>query len=202
MSAIYLDIIKDRLYTSKTDSLERRAAQTTMYEILAALVRILAPMASFTAEEIWKYMPHRKDDNLESVMLNYYPKVNEKWNNEELEAKWSKLIKVKELVAKKLELARSSKEIGTSLEAKVTLFAEGDQYDFLSGKEDLLKEIFIVSGVEVKNNRRNEDEEVDLGIQVSKADGKKCERCWGYSTTVGASTEHPTLCHKCVENLK
>ncbi len=202
MSAIYLDVIKDRLYTSKADSVERRAAQTVMYEILSALVRIMAPMTVFTAEEIWKYMPHRKDDNLESVMLNYYPKVNEKWNNEALELKWSRLLKVKDIVSKKLEEARANKEIGTSLEAKVVLFAEGDQYEFLAGKEELLKDLFIVSGVELKNNRRNEDEEVDLGVKIAKADGEKCERCWSYSPTVGTIKLYPTLCSKCVDNLK
>ena len=201
MSATYLDIIKDRLYTFKADSIERRSAQTVMYEILSALVRIMAPMTSFTAEEIWKYMPHKKEDNLESVMLNYYPKVNPKYNNEALEMKWERLIKVKDVVSKKLEEARAEKKIGTSLEAKVTIFAEGEQYDFLKGKEELLKEIFIVSGVEVQNNRRNEDKEVDLGVKVSQADGEKCERCWSYSTTVGLNKEHPTLCSKCLKNL-
>jgi isoleucyl-tRNA synthetase len=201
MSATYLDIIKDRLYTSKVDSLERRSAQTAMYEILSALVRIMAPMTSFTAEEIWKYMPHTKEDNLESVMLNSYPKTNPKYDNEAIEMKWTKLIKVKDVVSKKLEVARANKEIGTSLEAKVILFAEGEQYDFLKGKEDLLKDIFIVSQVEINNNRRNEDEEVDLGVKVTKADGEKCERCWSYSPTVGANKLHPTLCSKCVQNL-
>ena len=201
MSATYLDIIKDRLYTFKEGSLERRSAQTAMYEILSALVRIMAPMTSFTAEEIWKYMPHRKDDNLESVMLNYYPKVNPEYNDEALEMKWARLINVKELVSKKLEIERAEKRIGTSLEAKVELFVEGEQYDFLKGKEDLLKEVFIVSGVEVQNNRRNEDKEVDIGIKVSKADGEKCERCWTYSTTVGLNKSYPTICDKCIKNL-
>jgi len=202
MSAIYLDIIKDRLYTFKADSLERRSAQTAMYEILSALVRIMAPMTAFTAEEIWKYMPHKETDNLESVMLNYYPKVNPEWKDDALEMKWNKLIKVKDLVSKKLEIERAEKRIGTSLEAKVELFAEGEQYDFLKGKEDLLKEIFIVSGVTVSNNRRNDDVEVDIGVKVSKADGEKCERCWSYSPTVGLNKIHPTLCEKCVNNLK
>ena len=202
MSAFYLDIIKDRLYTSKPNSLERRAAQSTMYEILSALVRILAPMTCFTAEEIWSYMPHRKDENAESVMLNYYPKVNSKYENEALVLKWTKLIKVKEVVSKKLEEARASKEIGLSLEAKVFLFAEGDEYDFLKENEDLLKEIFIVSDVELKDNRRNEDSEVALGVKVVKAPGEKCERCWMYSETVGEDKENPTICHKCSENLK
>jgi isoleucyl-tRNA synthetase len=201
MSATYLDVIKDRLYTSKPDSIERRSAQTTMYEILSALVRIMAPMTCFTAEEIWSYMPHKKDDNLESVMLNFYPKAKPEYENQSLEAKWNKLIKVKEEVAKKLELARASKEIGTSLEAKVTLFAEGTQYDFLSENEQLLKDLFIVSEVSLKNNRRNSDEEVALGIQITKAEGDKCERCWGYSASVGINKLHPTICQKCIANL-
>ena len=201
MSAFYLDIIKDRLYTLKPDSIERRAAQTTMYEILSVLVRILAPMTCFTAEEIWNYMPHKKGENTESVMLEYYPKINAKYENEALSLKWAKLIKIKEEVAKKLEVARANKEIGLSLEAKVTLFAEGDEYEFIKGKENLLKEIFIVSDVHIYENRRNEDEEVAIGIKVEKATGEKCERCWMYSDTVGESSEYPTLCERCRDNL-
>ena len=202
MSAFYLDIIKDRLYTSKADSLERRAAQTTMYEILSSLVRILAPMTCFTAEEIWKFMPHRKDDNVESVMLNYYPKINSKFENDAILLKWSRLIKVKDLVSKKLEEARANKDIGLSLEAKVSLFAEGEEYDFLKDKTDLLKDIFIVSSVEITENRRNADEEVGIGVKVEKADGEKCARCWSYSETVGKNKIYPTICARCIENLK
>ena len=201
MSQFYLDIIKDRLYTARPDSLERRAAQTTMYEILSCLVRILAPMTCFTAEEIWSYMAHRDGENLESVMLEKYPEVNPQYENEELGLKWAKLIKIKEEVAKKLEIARANKEIGLSLEAKVTLFAESDEYDFIKGQEELLKEIFIVSDVEVRENRRNEDTEVAIGVKVERAEGEKCERCWMYSTTVGESAEYPTLCERCRDNI-
>jgi isoleucyl-tRNA synthetase len=141
MSQFYLDIIKDRLYTSKPDSIERKAAQTTMYEILSSLVRILAPMTCFTAEEIWKYMPHKKGENLDSVMLEYYPKPNSKYDDEMLALKWKKLIAIKDEVAKKLEIARANKEIGLSLAAKVTLFAEGDEYEFIKGKEELLETV-------------------------------------------------------------
>ena len=202
MSSFYLDIIKDRLYTSKANSVERRAAQTTMYEILSALVRILAPMTCFTAEEIWSYMPHRKDENTESVMLDYYPKINSKYENDALILKWSRLIKVKDVVSKKLEEARANKEIGLSLEAKVILFAEGEEYQFLKENESTLAEMFIVSAVEIKENRRNEDAEVGLGAKVVKASGEKCERCWMYSETVGQDKDNPTICHKCSENLK
>ena len=201
MSQFYLDIIKDRLYTLKPDSVERRAAQTTMYEILSSLVRILAPMTCFTAEEVWSYMPHKNGENKESVMLDFYPKAKPEYDNKEIEYKWEKLIRLKEEVSKHLEIARSNKDIGLSLEAKVTLFAEGDEYEFIKGKEELLKEIFIVSSVEIRENRRNADEEVGVGVKVDKAPGEKCERCWMYSETVGESSEHPTLCERCRDNL-
>ncbi len=201
MSAFYLDIIKDRLYTYRADSVERRAAQTAMYEILSALVRILAPMTCFTAEEIWKYMPHKNDENTESVMLDYYPKVNAKFENETLELKWERLIKIRDAVAKKLEKARAEKKIGLALEAKVILYAEAEEYDFIKDKAELLRDICVVSQVEVSENRRNQDEEVGIGIEVQKAEGEKCERCWNYSETVGTIKEHPTICKKCAENL-
>ena len=202
MSSFYLDIIKNRLYTYRANSVERRAAQTAMYEILSALVRILAPMTCFTAEEIWEFMPHRNGENTESVMLNDYPKVNAKFENGALELKWERLIKIKEAVAKKLEKARAEKVIGLSLEAKVILYAEAEEYDFIKSNVDLLKEICMVSGMEISENRRNQDEEVGIGVEVQKADGEKCERCWQYSTTVGENKENPVLCHDCIKALE
>lgn len=200
MSSFYLDIIKDRLYTLKKDSVARRAAQTTMYEILSSLVRILAPMTCYTAEEIWKYMPHKKGENTESVMLDYYPKVNPKYDNEPLEEKWAKLIRIKDEVAKKLEVARANKEIGLSLAAKVILYAEGEEYEFIKDKSELLKEIFIVSAVEIKEGKADTD--IGIKVEVEQAPGEKCERCWMYSETVGEDKENPTICHRCSENLK
>ena len=107
MSSFYLDIIKDRLYTAKANSKERRAAQTAMYIILDSLVRIIAPLTSFTAEEIWKYMNKSKSEKVESVMLTKYPEVNPEYENEKLRAKWEKIVKIKEIVSKKLEEARA-----------------------------------------------------------------------------------------------
>ncbi len=202
MSSFYLDIIKNRLYTYRAESRERRAAQTTMYEILSGLVRVLAPMTCFTAEEIWQYMPHTKGENLESVMLDFYPKVNAKFENQALELKWERLIKVKEAVAKKLEIARAEKKIGLSLEAKVILYAEAEEHDFIKNNLEILKEICMVSSLEISENRRNQDEEVGIGVEVKKADGEKCERCWQYSTTVGEDSDYPTLCHDCKEVMK
>lgn len=194
MSNFYLDIIKDRLYTAKPDSVERRAAQTAMYEILNAFVRILAPMACFTAEEIWKYMSHKNGEKLDSVMLAYYPEVNPKFENKELEAKWDRILKLKEETAKVLEEARAQKLIGQSLNAKVVFTANGDDYKFLKENEELLKLVFIVSGLEIREGSYN--------IKVELADGQKCERCWKYSPTVGLSKLNPCVCADCAKVLE
>ena len=200
MSSFYLDIIKDRLYTAKANSKERRAAQTTMYIILDSLVRMLAPLTSFTAEEIWKYMNKSKNEKVESVMLTTYPEVNPQYENEELRAKWEKIVKIKEIVSKKLEEARAEKIIGHSLNAKVTLFAEGDLYKFIKENKELLQTVFIISNLEVEENQRSNEEK--LGVKIEQAEGEKCERCWMYSTTVGEDKENPTICHRCSEALK
>lgn len=200
MSSFYLDIIKDRLYTAKANSKERRVAQTTMYIILDSLVRMLAPLTSFTAEEIWKYMNKSKNEKVESVMLTTYPEVNSQYENEELRAKWEKIVKIKEIVSKKLEEARAEKIIGHSLNAKVTLFAEGDLYKFIKENKELLQTVFIISNLEVEENQRSNEEK--LGVKIEQAEGEKCERCWMYSTTVGEDKENPTICHRCSEALK
>ncbi len=200
MSNFYLDIIKDRLYTSKPDSKERRSAQTTMYIILDALVKILTPMICFTAEEIWKAMKHKSDEQVESVMLTDFPKANDMYDNEELSAKWDKILKLKDLVAKELGNARAEKTIGHSLNAKVTIFANDDEYNFLKENIELLRTVFIISDLEVLENERKDEEK--LGIKVEQAPGEKCERCWMYSTTVGEDKENLTICHRCSEALK
>ena len=200
MSNFYLDIIKDRLYTAKADSKERRAAQSAMYIILDALVKMLAPLTSFTAEEIWKYMNKGSKEAVESVMLTDYPEPNAKYENDELRKKWGKIVDIKEIVSKKLEEARAEKIIGHSLNAKVVLFAENDLYEFIKENKDLLQTVFIVSGLEIKEEQRSN--EIKLGVKIEQAEGEKCERCWMYSTTVGEDKENPTICHKCSEALK
>ena len=200
MSNFYLDIIKDRLYTSKKDSVERKAAQTTMYTILDSLVKILTPMIPFTAEEIWKAMKHTGNEEVESVMLTDFPQVNDKYDNKEIAEKWDKIIKLKDIVAKELENARASKTIGHSLNAKVTIYAEGTQYEFIKENLELLQTVFIVSALTVEENARKD--EVKLGVKVEQAPGEKCERCWMYSETVGEDKENPTICHRCSENIK
>ena len=195
MSSFYLDIIKDRLYTEKADSVARRAAQTTMYYILDALVKILTPMISFTAEEIWSAMNHTEKENVESPMLADYPVSNDEWDNKEIAEKWEKIIKVKNIVAKDLELARAEKTIGNSLDAKVTIYAEGEEYKFLKENEELIKLVLIVSGLEIHENNRKQEEK--LGVKVEHATGEKCERCWMYNDHI-----EDGLCPRCKEVLE
>ena len=200
MSNFYLDIIKDRLYTSKNDAIERRSAQTAMYIILDALVKMVAPMICFTAEEIWKYMPHTKNEQVESVMLSDWPEAVSEYDNNDLTQKWNHILELKELVAKELELARAQKVIGHSLNAKITLFANDDEYKFLKENQELLTTIFIVSALEIKENERKDENKI--GVKVEVAEGEKCERCWKYTTEVGQNSEYPTLCHRCAEAIK
>lgn len=195
MSSFYLDIIKDRLYTEKADSVARRAAQTTMYYILDALVKILTPMISFTAEEIWSAMNHTEKENVESPMLADYPVSNDEWDNKEIAEKWEKIIKVKNIVAKDLELARAEKTIGNSLDANVTIYAEGEEYKFLKENEELIKLVLIVSGLEIQENNRKQEEK--LGVKVEHATGEKCERCWMYNDHL-----EDGLCPRCKEVLE
>lgn len=197
MSNFYLDVLKDRLYVSKADDKKRRSAQSAMYIILDALVRLLAPILAFTSEEIWKYIPHRKSDNPESIQLNSWPCVNPDYDNAELEQKWDRLIEIRDAVLKALENARNEKTIGASLEAEVRLKASGSNYDFLEENKDLLAMIFIVSNVVVDNDPSAGEIEID----VVRAEGEKCERCWIYSTSVGKSEKYPTLCSRCAEVL-
>ena len=200
MSSFYLDILKDRLYSNVPDSKERRAAQTTMYIVLNNLVKLLAPMTCFTAEEIWSFMPKLDSENVESVMLTSYPTVNEKYEDASLREKWEKIVRIKEVVAKKLEEARANKVIGHSLNAKVTLYAEEDLYEFIKENLKLLQSVFIISLLDVQKNERSNEEK--LGVKVEVAPGEKCERCWMYSETVGEDHDHPTLCHRCADVMK
>ena len=202
MSTFYLDIIKDRLYVEGKTSKERRAAQTAMYIILSKLVRILAPITSFTAEEIWKYMPKTENENTFSIMLEDYPKYDEKLYDKELDDKFKKIIEIKELVSKKLEEAREEKLIGQTLEAKVTVSAnkENKLYQIIENNKNLIEDVLIVSELELKEDSSIEKEE--LSVNISRAEGEKCERCWKYTKDVGIDKENPTICKRCSEVLR
>ena len=201
MSNFYLDVIKDRLYVEKADSVTRRAAQTTIYRVLDTMTRLIAPILAFTSEEIWKFMPHHSDCNTESVLFNDMPKFNENVDNE-LMARWDRIHLVRDDVKKALENARSEKIIGASLDAEISVYAEGEMYDFLSSIEDLAS-VFIVSKANlIKGNDGEFKGEQPVSVTVKHAEGEKCARCWKYSGDVGADAEHPTLCARCASVLK
>ncbi len=205
MSAFYLDILKDRLYSSKKDSKARKAAQTVMYEVLMALTKLISPVLSFTAEEIWQMLP-KEIKNTESILLSGWITENPEYINEELETKWNNIIKLRGEVNKVLEAARRDKVIGHSLNAVVRLYADNQEYiDFLKANEDKLEDVFIISKVEIagtKDDTYTASEEIKgLYIKADKAPGEKCERCWKYSEELGKSEEHPLLCPRCTEVL-
>ncbi|MBP1569589.1 MAG: isoleucine--tRNA ligase, partial [Oscillospiraceae bacterium] len=194
LSNFYLDILKDRLYVEKFDSESRRAAQTVIYNILRGMTLCLAPILSFTAEEIWGYLPRSAKDDAGSVFFNQIPEKSGISADEEFMAKWEKIDELRDIVNKALEEARAQKLIGKSLEAKVTLNCGRDWYDFAKSAEGDLVSAFIVSAVEIGTS---EFDGVDVKVEV--APGEKCERCWTHSHTVGQNAEHPTLCARCAE---
>jgi len=202
LSAFYLDVLKDRLYISPAKSLARRSAQTAMYRILDALTRLIAPVLSFTADEIWQELPGERE---ESVHLAAFPAFEAALFDAELEARYSKLLAVRSDVSKALELARAEKRIGHSLDARVLLAAPaGPWRELLEAYQGELATLCIVSQAElvVELADGGAGEEVaGLRIKVEKARGEKCERCWNYATTIGESDQHPTVCHRCREAL-
>jgi isoleucyl-tRNA synthetase len=196
MSNFYLDVLKDRLYTEKADSKSRKAAQTSIYLILNAMTRMIAPILAYTSDEIWKYMPHSGGDKADHVIFNDMPKKVDIDPDEEFMSFWDEIHNLRDDVKKTIEPLVKEKKIKGSLESKVTLSAGKSKLDFLKKARLELKDAFIVSELEVKDNG------AELEISVEKADGEKCERCWSISKTVGQNSEHPTLCARCCENLK
>ena len=147
MSNFYLDIIKDRLYCESEKSFERRSAQTTMYKVLSAIARLIAPIMSFTAEEIWTYLPHSTCDDVRSIFLNEMPKKSDITISSEFIAKWDLIYKLREDAKKALELKRAEKVIGASLEASLTIHTDSDLFDKITAIKDELASVFIVSSV-------------------------------------------------------
>jgi isoleucyl-tRNA synthetase len=201
MSAFYLDILKDRLYTFKTDSRERRSAQLVLYNILISLTKMLAPILSFTAEEIWKHIPGERE---ESIFLADFPEVNDEFIDKDLEKKWENLSSIRNEVNKALEIKRQEKFIGNSLEAKVEIFAGDANLSLLENYRSFLPTLFIVSDADIFNNKDipeaayKSTEIDDIAILVEKAAGEKCQRCWNRDTSVGKYDNHPHLCEKCL----
>ncbi len=205
MSSFYLDILKDRLYTFKADSRERRAVQWVLQRILVTMTKLMAPIISFTAEEIWSFIKETKE---ESVFLSPFPEADKKFLNPVLEEKWEKLISIRNEVNKALEIKRQSKFIGNSLEAEVILYLPEGEFNFLKEYKEFLPTLFIVSSAEIKQASEKldgayESEEIkDMSVFVKRADGNKCERCWNWSTTVGTFSDAPELCQRCYNVIK
>jgi isoleucyl-tRNA synthetase len=204
MSSFYLDILKDRLYTFRSDSPERRAGQWVLSQILTTMTRLMAPVLSFTAEEIWGFMQGNKE---ESVFLSAFPTVHEAFLEPELEERWERLRSVREGVNKALEMKRQERFIGNSLEAKVILFTGDEEYSLLTTYRNILPTLFIVSGVEIERGTAPESGAYEnplpkFSVLVQKASGKKCERCWNWSDMVGAFHDAPELCDRCYNTLK
>ncbi len=201
LSAFYLDVLKDRLYTSASGDAHRRSAQTTMYHLLDAMVRMMAPVLPFTAEEIWRYMP---DDGAreESVHMAMLPEANPAWRDAVLAENWNLLLAVRREVTRALEDARARKIIGHSLDAHVDLTADGDLYTKLSPYADQLRAIFITSGAGLVRGAPAEKEDENnategLSVRVAAAAGEKCARCWVHDTSVGRDAAHPAVCSRC-----
>ena len=201
LSALYFDVSKDRLYTAGPSSQTRRGVQTALHRIHLALVRLLAPILSFTCEEAWRHTTFGTQE-WESVHMAYFPKpgelseaITDEQRNEA--SGWDRLVPVRDQVLKALDTAREDKLIGASLEAAVTLRAKGELYSLLERFAGDLPTWFIVSQVELQPGSSD-----TLEINVERAGGDKCERCWKYTLDVGSSEDFPTVCGSCAAVLR
>ncbi len=208
LSAFYFYVLRDRLYTFAKKSRARQSAQTAIWRIGEALVRLLAPIMSFTCEEVWQYLP-KIEGRSDSVHVALFPTGSDilgdsteliKTSDLVQQDEWSSLRSVRDEVLKKLEEARTNKLIGTGLEAQVAITASEPVYALLHRYAGQLRYLFIVSAVAVAQGSSNGTG--GLHIEVKKADGAKCDRCWNYSTHVGEDKTHPTVCERCGAVLK
>ncbi len=204
MGGFYLDIVKDRQYTTAKDSLARRSTQTAMYHLLQMLVRWLAPILSFTADEIWKYIPGEKAD---SVFLEdwYEVEINETEANER-KLKWDIIISIRDEINKQLEKLRVEGAIGSSLDAEVDIYCDKIAFEQLSKVDDELRFVLITSYARLHSEEDHNDAAINadipgLSILVQPSKHKKCIRCWHHRAEVGVDKSHPELCHRCIENV-
>ncbi|MBQ1546319.1 MAG: isoleucine--tRNA ligase [Clostridia bacterium] len=198
MSNFYLDVLKDRLYTERADSMERRCAQTAIYIILDAMTRMITPILAYTSDEIWKFMPHASTADKTHAVYNDMPVIPDVGADAEFIARWDKIHELRDIVKKSIEEEVAKKLVKTSLECSITLSCGGDEYAFIKSVENELKTAFIVSEVKVEDDGNGDK----LTVTVSKAEGQKCERCWVYSPTVGQNAEYPCVCARCASVLR
>jgi isoleucyl-tRNA synthetase len=197
LSSFYLDVLKDRLYTSAPSSQERRSAQTVLYILLDSLVRLVSPILSHTADEVWQYVP---GVTTWSVQLEEFREGLSEYVDDSLAEKWTRLLRMREVVQKKLEELRREKVIGTSLQAQVHLYPTSEAMEVLRAIPNLDK-VLIVSQVTLHLSSETLPEgvtrEEGVGVRIEQATGDKCERCWTLTPEVGTLSEYPTLCHSC-----
>ncbi|MGR9052550.1 MAG: class I tRNA ligase family protein, partial [Gammaproteobacteria bacterium] len=205
LGGFYLDIIKDRQYTAKRDSLARRSAQTAMYHIAEALTRWLAPIISYTADEIWQYLPGERGESvfLETWYDGLFVLDNDDLMNREF---WNKVMAIRVEVSKQLEQTRKQGLIGAALNAEVTLYADERYFPVLKPLESELHFVFITSKATVEALSSSPLEAMDtelngLRVKVAASEHKKCVRCWHQREDVGTHSEHPELCGRCIENV-
>jgi isoleucyl-tRNA synthetase len=196
LSAFYADVSKDRLYTFAARSRERRSAQTAMYVMADGLTRLLAPILSFTADELWRYLPSRDG---ESVHLSAFPSAEDlkPLRNQELLGRWSRLTALRERVVAQIEPLRKDKQIGSSLQAKVVLSAGDGDLAFLEAYADQLPMLFIVSEVELRASNGSSEPRSDTQVEIGRATGVKCDRCWRYVPAISHDPEWAGLCERC-----
>jgi isoleucyl-tRNA synthetase len=206
LSAFYFDVLKDRLYIFAPKSQARRSAQTAIWRIGEALTRLLAPIMTFTCEEIWQYLPKAANRG-ESVHVAQFPTTAEILGSATVatpdaksDEEWKLLRGLRDEVLKALEAARNAKLIGTGLEAHVVITASDPAYSLLQRYSAQLRYLFIVSAVTLTQGSGNGTG--GLHIEVKKADGTKCDRCWNYSIHVGEDPVYPTVCERCSAVLK
>jgi len=194
LGSFYLDILKDRLYTSAPKSVARRSAQTALWHITQTLVKLMAPILSFTAEEAWAVMGGDRED---SVMLHTFHKLPAQVITEDLMTRWQAIREVRAAVMKEIESVRGTGKIGSSLQAEVTVKVSGQKYEALTSLGEDLRFVFITSSATVEKVANESDE----AILVEPSSHKKCARCWHYRADVGRNPEHPDLCGRCDDNL-
>jgi isoleucyl-tRNA synthetase len=202
LSTFYLDITKDTIYCQSADHPSRRASQAVMYRILTHLGKIMAPILSFTAEEVWQHMPSSWQ-RADSVHLEDFPEAAPEWLDDDLSARWEMLRKVRTEGTRVIEGQRRDKTIRQSLEASITLYVDAEQEAFLSPYKDFLADLFITSRAniaplaEAPENALAAEEVSGLQVLVGTAGGDKCERCWMFREDVGTNADHPTICGRC-----
>ena len=208
MSSLYLDVLKDTLYVSAPDAPQRRSAQSSIYDIVNAITRLLAPILSFTAEDIWEWIPPGEgEDKEESVHLCAFPERRPEWDDRGLEERWRRVFLVRQEVSRALEIARKEKTIGHSLDAWVRLSVQGEWFDFLSGFPYPLEKLCIVSELTLEQAPPVEGGFVSaeipgLVVGVERAPGEKCMRCWIRCRSVGSLEGQPEICSRCAQELR